>query len=627
MLNFIRNHAQGWIAWFIVGLISIPFALWGINSYLSGSSAAVVAEVNDSPITQTELQTSLQQYRDRMRSMMGDQFDPAMFDSATAKKDVLDGLVDQRLLRDASQTLKQRISDAAISQFIRSTPAFQRDGKFDSDYYVMVLARVGYTPTQYEAQLRADLLSQELTKNIQGSAIASVKLLNEALRLERQQRELAYGIIPIQQFVEQVSVDDAEVKQNYENHQAAYTAPEQVKLNYIELSVDELAKGIQVNEDELKKFYADNQNQFIGPEQRRASHILIEGDDDAALEKIKSIQDRIENGEDFAALAKENSQDTGSADKGGDLGFFGKDVMDPAFEEATFALNNVGDVSEPVKTEFGYHLIKLTGIQKPEGKTFVQAHDEVEKMYRRQQAESIFYDEAEQLANLSFENPDSLDAAADALGLKIKTTQSFTRSGTETGISSNKKVIDAAFSEDVLKNDLNSAVIELSDNDLLVIHKNKHVPETVLPYESVAPAIKQQLVFDKARKMAEDEGKSVLEKVKSGESAESLLTNWQAPAFYGRDTEEVSSQILQRAFMMSKPLSSPEYEGFSADNGNYVVIKLTAVKNGNIDDVKDEQKKALQQQLTGIYASAEVEAFIAQLRDDAEIDIHEEALK
>jgi peptidyl-prolyl cis-trans isomerase D len=176
MLNFIRNHAQGWIAWFIVGLISIPFALWGINSYLSGASAVVVAEVNGSPITQTELQTSLQQYRDRMRSMMGEQFDPAMFDNASVKKDVLDGLIDQHLLRDANQTLKQRISDAAVSQFIRSTPAFQRDGKFDSDYYGMVLARVGYTPAQYEAQLRADLLSQELTTNIQNSSIASVKL-------------------------------------------------------------------------------------------------------------------------------------------------------------------------------------------------------------------------------------------------------------------------------------------------------------------------------------------------------------------------------------------------------------------------------------------------------------------
>ncbi|WP_417509461.1 SurA N-terminal domain-containing protein [Methylophaga sp.] len=627
MLHFIRNHAQGWIAWFIVGLISIPFALWGINSYLSGASAVVVAEVNGSPITQTELQSSLQQYRDRMRSMMGDQFDPAMFDSATVKKDVLDGLIEQRLLRDANITLKQHISDAAVSQFIRSTPAFQRDGQFDSDYYGMVLARVGYTPTQYEAQLRADLLSQQLTTNIQSSSIASVKLLNEALRLERQQREIAYGIVPIQQFVEEVNVDDAEIRQYYDDNLAAYTAPGQVKLNYIELSVDELAKDIQINEDDLKKFYADNQNQFVGPEQRRASHILVEGDDESALEKIKAIQTRINEGEDFAELAKEASQDTGSASNGGDLGFFGRDVMDPAFEEAAFALENVGDVSEPIKTEFGYHLIKLTGIQKPEGKSFAQARDEVENLYRRQQAESVFYDEAEQLANLSFENPDSLDVTAEALGLEIKTTPSFTRTGTEEGITSNKKVIDAAFSEDVLKNDLNSAVIELSDNDLLVIHKNKHIPETVLPFESVSPAIKQQLIFDKARKLAQDEGESILEKVKSGEAPDSLLTNWQAPEFYGRDAEKVSGQILQRAFTMAKPSSSANYEGFSADNGNYVVIKLTSVRNGNIDDVNEEQRKALQQQLTGIYAAAEVEAFIAQLRHDAEIDIHQDALK
>jgi peptidyl-prolyl cis-trans isomerase D len=626
MLHFIRNHAQGWIAWFIVGLISIPFALWGINSYLSGASAVVVAEVNGSPITQTELQSSLQQYRDRMRSMMGDQFDPSMFDNANVKKDVLDGLIEQRLLRDANVSLKQHVSDAAVSQFIRSTPAFQREGQFDSDYYAMVLARVGYTPTQYEAQLRADLLSQELTTNIQSSSIASVKLLNEALRLERQQRELAYGIVPIQEFVEQVNVDEAEVRQYYDDNEAAYTAPEQIKLNYIELSVDQLAQGIQFNEDDLKKYYADNQNQFVGPEQRRASHILVEGDDDAALEKIINIQNRL-NDEDFATVAKETSQDTGSASTGGDLGFFGRDVMDPAFEEAVFALQNVGDVSEPVKTEFGYHLIKLTGIQKPEGKTFAQARDEVERLYRRQQAESVFYDEAEQLANLSFENPDNLDVTAEALGLEIKTTPSFTRTGTEEGITSNKKVIDAAFSEDVLQNDLNSAVIELSDNDLLVIHKNKHTPETVLPFESVSPAIKQQLIFDKARKLAQEQGETVLEKAKAGEAPETLLTNWTAPEFYGRDAEKVSGQILQRAFTMAKPSSAANYEGFSADNGNYVVIKLTSVRNGNIDDVNEEQRNALQQQLTGIYAAAEVEAFIAQLRNEATIDIHQDALK
>ncbi|HEC74495.1 MAG TPA: parvulin peptidyl-prolyl isomerase, partial [Methylophaga aminisulfidivorans] len=317
MLHFIRNHAKGWIAWLIVGLISIPFALWGINSYLSGPSAVVVAEVNGSEITQDQLQQSLQQYRDRMRSMLGEQFDASMFEGEQVKKDVLDGLIEQQVLGDANNQLGQRVSDSAVSQFIRSTPSFQRDGQFDKEYYEMVLARAGFTPAQYEAQLRGELLSRELTQNIQNSSFISAKQSAEVLRLEKQQRELAYGAIPVQKFAEKVNVSDEQIQQYYDEYTASYTAPEQIKLNYIELSVDDIAKNINVTEDELKTFYAENSKQFVGPEQRRASHILIEGDDEAALKKIKSAQKRIANGEDFATVAKELSQDSGSASDGG----------------------------------------------------------------------------------------------------------------------------------------------------------------------------------------------------------------------------------------------------------------------------------------------------------------------
>lgn len=627
MLHFIRNHAKGWIAWLIVGLISIPFALWGINSYLSGPSAVVVAEVNGSEITQDQLQQSLQQYRDRMRSMLGEQFDASMFEGEQVKKDVLDGLIEQQVLGDANNQLGQRVSDSAVSQFIRSTPSFQRDGQFDKEYYEMVLARAGFTPAQYEAQLRGELLSRELTQNIQNSSFISAKQSAEVLRLEKQQRELAYGAIPVQKFAEKVNVSDEQIQQYYDEYTASYTAPEQIKLNYIELSVDDIAKNINVTEDELKTFYAENSKQFVGPEQRRASHILIEGDDEAALKKIKSAQKRIANGEDFATVAKELSQDSGSASDGGDLGYFGKDVMEPAFEEATFALQKLGDVSEPVKTEFGYHLIKLTDIREPKGQSFAEAKETVEKSYRRQQAESVFYEQAEQLANLSFENPDSLDVAAEALDLNIKTTEMVTRQGTEAGITSNKKVINAAFSDDVLNNALNSAVIELSPTDLVVIHKNSYIASSTLPLESVSPAIKQQLTFDKARTLAEENGQTVISSILSGEDPASLLNNWQTAAFYSRDDDTLSPQLLEHAFSMKKPHSKPVYSGFVADNGNYVIVELSGVKDGNTDAVTDEQRTALKQQLTSLYASSEVEAFIAQLRANADITINEDALK
>jgi peptidyl-prolyl cis-trans isomerase D len=627
MLHFIRDHAQGWIAWFIVGLISIPFALWGVNSYLTGPSDVVVAEVNGAPIKQAELQQSLQQYRDQMRNTLGEQFDPDMFEGPMVRRNVLDGLIEQKLIQDANKALGQQISDAEVSQVIRTTPAFQRDGQFDPEYYAMVLARVGYNPASYEAQLRADLLAQQLTQNIQTTAIATEQEVNTLLRLEKQKREIAYGVVPVQDYLEQVTVSDDEVKQFFDNNQANYTAPEQIKLNYIQLSVDEIAQSLDVDDTELKQFYADNKDKFVGPEQRRASHILIEGNDADALASIESIQQRLQQGEDFAALATESSQDPGSAAQGGDLGFFQRDVMEPAFEEAVFALEQVGEISEPVKTEFGYHLIKLTGIRHAEGKSFAEVRDEVEALYRRQQAETVFYDKAEELANLSYENPDNLDVAAEALELDVKTTASFTRSGAESGIASEQKVINAAFSEDVLQNNLNSAVIELSDTNLVVIHKNQHIPSTVLPFESVAPAIQEQLKFEKASDSAREQGESILAELKSGATAETLLGNWQAPAFYARNSEEISTQILQRAFSMPKPGAEPQFQGFTANNGNYVLLKLTAIEDGNSADVAQQEQQALKAQLARIQANAELQAFIDSLRAEANIKILDKTLR
>lgn len=627
MLHYIRDRAQGWIAWFIVGLISIPFALWGVNSYLTGASDVVVAEVNGKEITQSRLQQSLQQYRDQMRNVLGDQFDPAMFEGPLVKRNILDGLIDQQLLREANISLGQTVSDSTVSQMIRSTPAFQRDGQFDSDYYAMVLARVGFSPATYEAQIRTDLLAQELSNNIERSAFVSGHEVNHLLALEKQTREIAYGVVSMQDYLATVTIDDAEVKAYYDENPTFYTAPEQIKLNYIELDLDTIAAAVDIDETELKQFYADNQSQFVGPEQRKASHILIEGDDDKALAEIEAIADRLANGEDFAELASETSQDTGSASQGGDLGYFGRDVMDPAFEEAVFALENEGDVTEPVKTEFGYHLIKLTGIQQPDVEAFEQVRADVEKRYRLQQAETRFFDEAEQLANLSFENPDSLDVAAEALGLDIKTTETFTRGGTEAGITSEDKVIAAAFSDDVLNNELNSSVIELTDNHLVVVHKNKYIPEAVLPYESVEPAIRQQLLFDKASQLAREKGEAILAELKSGAEAESLFANWESAQSYSRDDDGVSEQILQRAFSMPKPQGEAQYAGFTAENGNYVLIELISAENGDPATVAEEDKQSMEQELTQMQANAELQAFIAALRADADIDIIDKSLR
>lgn len=627
MLQFIRDQAQGWVAWFIVGLISIPFALWGVNSYLTGPSDVVVATVNGEPIKQAEFQQSFKQYRDRMREMMGERFDPAMFEGLAVKQSVLDGLIDQKLLFTASNKLGQRISDRDINGLIQSTPAFQSEGSFDPERYRMMLARVGLTPVAYETQLRTDLLAQELTNNIQKSTLVTENSIDNVLRLEKQTRDIAYGVVAAQAQLEQVEVTEQEIRDFYDANKINYMAPERIAVDYIELSVVELAKVVEVDETSLQQFYVDNQDQFVGPEQRQASHILIEGDEKEALELLATIKQRLDDGEDFAVLAKEFSSDTGSAAEGGDLGFFQRGVMDPAFEEVVFSLSTIGDVSEPVKTEFGYHLIELTAIKVAEGQSYADARADIERVYRNQQAEELFYEQAELLADLSYENPDNLDVTAEELSLTIKTTDAFTRSG-GTGIAANKKVIDIAFSEDVLNNELNSTVIELTKSHLLVLHKNNYIAASQLPFDSISPAIKEQLRFERARDMARQKGEAIMVQLKSGDSAETLFeeNSWHGAQQYSRTSSEVSNQVLQQAFSLSKPSGDAQFTGFTASNGNYIVVKVTAVHDGNPSDASQEDRDGLKSYLARSNGASELQAFIDSLEYDADIEIYIENL-
>ena len=629
MLNFIRVHAQGWVAWFIVGLISIPFALWGVNSYLTGPSGVVVATVEGQEISQTEYQQALQRYRDQMRTQLGKKFDPEVFDKLEIKQAVLNSLVDKKLLQMVSSDMGQRVSDSAILQNIQTTPAFQKEGQFDANTYNRLLARSGLTPSRFEGQLRSDMLTQELSGNVQQSVIVGEYLVNDILRLENQVREIAYGVIYAQAKAASIKINDIAVREYYEKHAASFLAPEQIVIDYIELSVDELGKDIGVNEEKLKQFYADNESQFIGPEQRQISHILLEQDEQAALEQFSAIKTRLEAGESFAALASEYSEDPGSSNTGGDLGLFQRKNIESEFEKIVFDEMAEGDVSEPIKTEFGYHLVKVTKVQLGEGKSYAEAKDEVEMMYQRQQAEQLFYEKAEQLADLSYENPDDLQIAAEELGLTIKTSPSFTRGG-GSGIAAERKVAAAAFSEDVLNNDLNSSVIELAKSHLVVLHKNKYTPTSQLPFDSVAPTIREQLRYELAREQARDQGEAIIKKLTEGQSAADLFEEgkWQTEQLVNRSNKEVNRQVLQHAFSMPKPEEKNQYSGFTAENGNYVVIQVSAILEGETipDHFPQSGKDALKPYLMTTYSNSELQSFIASLKESAEIEVFEQFL-
>ncbi|MCL5974233.1 MAG: peptidyl-prolyl cis-trans isomerase, partial [Gammaproteobacteria bacterium] len=438
---------------------------------------------------------------------------------------------------------------------------------------------------------------------------------------ENQQREIAYGVLKLEDFLDQTEVEESDVRDFYNANQSSYTTPEQVSLDYLELSLETISSQIEASDEQLQQYFIDNKIQFVGPELRTASHILI-NDNDEAEQILAEIQTKLDEGESFAELAQTYSVDVGSAASGGDLGPIQRDVMEPTFEAAVFALENVGDISEPVKTEFGYHIIQLTDIDQSSNVEFADVKDEVALQFRRQQAERQFYDKAEELANLTYENPETLDVAAETLALEIKTSGAFTRSG-GSGIAENNAVVQAAFSDDVLNQEMNSQVIELSDTRLVVVRKNSHIAATLLPFDSVAPAISEQIRYQRASDLAYIQGESRLQELKAGTPAEEVFPDtWQAAAFYGRDSQEISAQILNQAFTLPNT-GSTQYAGFTADNGNYVVVAVSEVKQGAIENIEPEVRDGLVANLNRLNGRAEMAAFINALRSEAKITIYE----
>ena len=627
MLHFIREHSQGWLAWIIVSLISIPFALWGINSYMGGSGELAVAFVNDEEVTQTEFQQAMQQYRERMRSMLGKNFDFKLFDNIKIKRSVLNGLIEQKLLLSSSNLLGQTISDTALSKIIQSTPEFQKDGNFDYEYYGSVLARMELSRASFERQLRNNMLNQELIDNIQQTAIITKSNVNTVLKLKMQSRDIAYGVISVQEQLESIDISDEDMKKYFNKYRKNYLLPERVAVDYIELSMDQLKKAVTIDEEVLGRFYVDNQERFTGSVQRRVSHILIKesNNDPRALATINIITQRLNDGEYFTNLAKEFSEDNESSYKGGDLGVIKHGQFDPVFEDALFMLQGIGDISDLVHTKFGYHLIQLTEIGAGEWQSFYDVRAKVESLYRYQEAEKSFYEKVDQLTDLSYEHPESLSIPSEELEIEIKTTDAFTRDGFDIGIMNNENLVKIAFSDDVLVDNLNSSVMEISKSHLIVIRKNQYFPASPMSYEVIAPEIKELLIFEKASNRASAVGKNIIIQSKLGVMIEPFFAtnNWHTTRVYSRGNKEISSQILDRAFSISKPTGAnePEYYGFKATNGNYIIIKLTAVHHGNPNYVTDKEFEDLRSNLSRVSGRSEVEAFIDSLKTTATIDI------
>lgn len=630
MLNFIRENVQGWIAWIIVGLLIIPFALWGINEYFGNGGGLVAATVNGTEIDQREFQQTFYEQRGRMQEMLGEQYDSRIFDPQLRQR-VINELIERELLLQNADAMKFRVSDQNVAATIRSFEAFQEDGVFSPELYRQQLGSQGQSPAGFELRIKRALLASQLPRGIAATAFVMDAELDAIIRLQGQRREVAYLTLPIKQYENEAEASEAAVASYYETHRDRYMTPEMVSVEYVELSADELAANDAPSEDVLREFYQSRRQQFSVPEERQVRHILLtipEGASEADVEAIRrqaeGILSRIRAGESFAAVAREVSQDPGSADMGGDLGFIARGVMEPDFDQVAFTLE-AGNVSDPVLTSFGFHLIKVDEIRAGQTRPFAEVRADLLREYQRDVADRKYFDLADKLTNMAYETPDSLADVADELGLKLQESAEFSRAGGE-GVFSNTALAAAAFSDEVLKQGYNSEPIEVGDNHVVVLRLKSHREASPRPLDEVAEAIKLQIIDDKARERAQSAVAVLVERLRSGTSREDIAkevgSGWQMPATLDRGSLTVDSALVGKAFSMPRPTDSvATYDSVALSTGDFAVLALDKVMDGDPASFDKAERENLRQQLTNLRGAESSQAVLKALKTGANIVI------
>jgi len=577
------------------------------------------AKVNGEEISQNELSQAVDMQRRQLMQQLGKDFDASLLDEKMLRESALKGLIDRKLLLQGAEQAKFAFSEAALDQVILQTPEFQVDGKFSSERFDQVIRQLGYSRMQFRQMLAQEMLIGQLRAGVAGSGFVTDAEVLAFARLEKQTRDFA--TLNVKADPAAVKLTDDEVKAYYDEHAKEFMTPDQVIIDYVELKKASFFDQVAVKDEDLQAAY---QKEIANlSEQRRAAHILIEVNDKTteaqAKAKIDEVQARLAKGEKFEALAKEFSQDPGSANNGGDLGYAGPGVYDPAFEKALYSLSK-DQVSEPIRTDFGYHLIKLLGVEAPEVPTLASLKDKLTRDLKAAQVEQRFVEATKQLEDSAFEASDLAQPAAD-LKLTVHTSKPFGREGGE-GVAANRAVVTAAFSTEVIDEGANSTAIELDPDTVIVLRSKEHLKPAQLPLESVSAAIRTQLTKEhasaaaktKAEKLIADlrDGKAPLDKAVQGQ-------NWKAIEAATRGQEGVDPAVLQALFRMPKPVAKdkPTFTSVTLADGSLMIVRLNGVNEAAAPT--DEEKVQYRRFLASREGQQDFAAYRKQLEAQAEI--------
>lgn len=635
MLQTIRDRATGVFAWIIVILITVPFAMWGIGEYFQTDSRLSAAEVDGEKIPLNQYQSIFQGQRNRLRQALGDKA-AQNFDEALLKRLVVDQLVNETVLGNKASTAGLSVSDGQLLARVSSDPQFQLNGAFDPDLYARSLRSVGLSKAGYEHNLRRSMLIDQLQRGVNQSAMVTPQQLGQVVALDRQQRKVSLLRLDYADQIDQQEVSDSAVSDYYEAHRTEFRTPEQVIIEFIDLSADALVPSVTLEPGDLESWFDAHREQFQQPEGRQASHILLEvpaGADEAAVAAIRAkaeaIRKRALGGEDFAALAKEFSQDPASKDEGGRLGMVENGMMVDAFEKALFSIKSEGEISEPVKTEFGWHLIKLDKIRPVKGQTLDQVKDEATLAAKRQKAEDRYFDLGEALADRSYESPDNLEVAAEAVGLPVQTSKAFSRDE-GTGIASNAAIRDAAFSDDVLNEGNNSAPIELGDHRVVVVRVAERIPASDQPLSTVKSTIVKRLQSEAAQAAAKETLDTLVEAISAGGTlADVAAGHGLKPEELGwiKRNQPLDPSIVNKAFSMPHPTDGKvTVDQLALADDALLAVVVSEVKAGSLEQLSDAERKLYMRQLAGAMARQEVDALTTTLKAESEIRIFEDNL-
>ena len=631
MYDFVYKHKR-WLQIALLVVIVPPFALFGIDFYFRNTdTGGALARIGDAPISEVEFSRALRQAQEKMREMMRNNPDPSMLNSPQLKDSVLNELIERKVTLSHVAKAGMTISDAELQKMIAAVEAFHdQSGKFSRERYRQLLQGQGLTPATFEYQVRSNIMLEQVRAIYSGSAFIPDSIADRLLKIREQEREVSQVVFNPADYRKQVKISDTDAEKYYTEHKGEFLVPERVKVEFVVLSLEAFQRNVQVSDEEIKKFYQENQSRFQTPEERRASHILIPAAASASPEEKTKAKAQAEdlfkqlkaNPKKFGEFAAQYSKDPGSAEKGGDLGFFGRGLMVKPFDDAAFSMK-VGDITGPVETQYGYHIIRLDAIKamKPTAQEAVRA--QIESEIRKPKVAKAFAEAAENFNNLVYEQFDSLKPAVDALKLTLQKSDWVSRAGGNPNpLLNNDKLLAALFSDEVIKNKHNTSAIEVQPNMLLAARVIDHKAPEELPLDQVRKDIVQHLADQAATDLSEKAGRAALDKLKKGET---VALSWSAMQSVTLQKRQGLHPEAAQAVFGADTAKLPAYSGVPVSQGRFVIYRITKIKD--VAEVNPEQRKALAKQLTQMIGQEQYIAYLASLRERADVKIDKKKLE